>query len=68
MLDKAEIPGRNSVKRLMLAAGVVGALLALVILVVGILLLTLVDNTFRRPEEVEQALDLRPVGTVPRLG
>jgi capsular polysaccharide biosynthesis protein len=38
-----------------------------VILVVGILLLTLVDNTFRRPEEVEQALDLRPVGTVPRL-
>jgi uncharacterized protein involved in exopolysaccharide biosynthesis len=67
VLDKAEIPGRNSVKRLMLAAGVVGALLALVILVVGILLLTLVDNTFRRPEEVEQALDLRPVGTVPRL-
>jgi len=35
--------------------------------VVGVLILTLLDSTFRQPEEVEQLLGLRPVATVPKL-
>jgi uncharacterized protein involved in exopolysaccharide biosynthesis len=68
VLDKAEVPTRASSRRsVALQGAAVGLTLALVILIGGILLLTLVDSTLRRPEEVERALDLRPVGTVPRL-
>jgi uncharacterized protein involved in exopolysaccharide biosynthesis len=68
VLDKAEVPTRAASRRsVMLQGGSVGLALALVILIGGILLLTLIDSTVRRPEEVEQVLDLRPVGTVPRL-
>jgi len=67
VLDKAEPPPPNSIKKLLLEAAVVGVVLGLVIMVIGVLLLTLLDSTIRQPEEVEQLLDLRPVGTVPRL-
>jgi uncharacterized protein involved in exopolysaccharide biosynthesis len=68
VLDKAEVPTRASSRRsVALQGGAVGLALALVILIGGILLLTLIDSTLRRPDEVEQVLDLRPVGTVPRL-
>jgi uncharacterized protein involved in exopolysaccharide biosynthesis len=68
VLDKAEVPTRASSRRsVVLQGAAIGLSLALVILIGGILLLTLIDSTLRRPEEVEDALDLRPVGTVPRL-
>lgn len=67
VLDKAEVPRRNSIKRMLLLAGGVGAALGLVVMVVGVLVLTLTDSTFRRPEELQQVLDLRPVGSVPRI-
>jgi uncharacterized protein involved in exopolysaccharide biosynthesis len=68
VLDKATAPGAaSSGKRLAIEAGAVGLGLSLVIVVAGILLLTLIDSTVRRPEEVEQVLDLRFVGSVPRL-
>jgi len=38
-----------------------------VIVVVGVLVLTWTDSTIRRPQEVEALLDLRPVGSVPRV-
>jgi uncharacterized protein involved in exopolysaccharide biosynthesis len=69
ILDKAEVPTRaSSIRKVALQGAAVGLSLALVILIGGILLLTLVDSTLRRPEEVEKVLELRPVGTVPRLG
>jgi len=67
VLDHAAPPAQNSIKKLLIEAGVVGLVLGLVIMVVGVLVLTLLDTTFRQPEEVEQLLDLRPVGTVPKL-
>ena len=68
VLDKAVPPGSpSSMKRLAIEGAAIGLGLALLILVAGILLLTLVDSTLRRPEDVEQVLDLRPVGTVPKL-
>jgi capsular polysaccharide biosynthesis protein len=68
VLDRAEIPTRaSSVRNVALQAGAVGLSLALLILIGGILLLTLIDSTLRRPEEVERVLDLKPVGTIPRL-
>jgi uncharacterized protein involved in exopolysaccharide biosynthesis len=68
VLDKALPPtSATSGKKLAIEGGAVGLGLAIVILVVGILLLTLIDSTVRKPEEVEQVLDLRLVGTVPRL-
>jgi uncharacterized protein involved in exopolysaccharide biosynthesis len=67
-LDKAEVPTRaSSVKKVALQAAGAGLGLALLIVVAGVLILTLVDSTVRRPEEVEEVLALRPVGTVPRL-
>lgn len=68
VLDRAGAPARSSIRKLVLEAGGVGLVVSLLLVVVGVLALTLVDNTFRWPEEIEQALDLRPVGTVPRLG
>jgi uncharacterized protein involved in exopolysaccharide biosynthesis len=68
VLDKAEVPTRaSSSKKTLLQAGGVAAVLALLILVVGVLLLTWLDSTIRRPQEVEAILDLRPVGSVPRV-
>jgi uncharacterized protein involved in exopolysaccharide biosynthesis len=68
VLDKAETPTRaSSIHSVAFQAAAIGLSLALLILIGGVLLLTLIDSTLRRPEEVEQALDLRPVGTVPRL-
>jgi uncharacterized protein involved in exopolysaccharide biosynthesis len=68
MLDRAELGTRaGSVKSLALVAGALGVGLGLAILIVGVIVLTLVDSTLRRPEEVEQVLDLQPVGAVPRL-
>jgi uncharacterized protein involved in exopolysaccharide biosynthesis len=67
-LDKAEVPTKaSSVKTVALQAAAAGLGLAVLILVAGVLVLTMVDSTVRRPEEVEQVLALRPVGTVPRL-
>ncbi|MBJ7599623.1 MAG: hypothetical protein DLM67_17775 [Candidatus Nephthysia bennettiae] len=68
ILDKAEVPTRSSSMRsVALQGAAVGLSLALLILIGGILLLTLIDSTLRRPEEIERVLDLKPVGTVPRL-
>lgn len=68
VLDRAEPPSRASSTRktIFTAVGVTVALV-LLILVVGVLALTWVDSTIRRPEEVETVLDLRPVGSVPRV-
>jgi polysaccharide biosynthesis transport protein len=67
VLDQAAPPAQNSIKRLLLEAGAVSLLLGLLVMAVGIMVLTLLDSTFRQPEEVEQFLDLRPVGSVPQL-
>jgi uncharacterized protein involved in exopolysaccharide biosynthesis len=68
VLDKAETPTQaSSVKKVVIQAVGVGAVLAVLILVVGVLLLTWLDSTIRRPQEVETILDLRPVGSVPRV-
>jgi uncharacterized protein involved in exopolysaccharide biosynthesis len=68
VLDKAELPTKASTsKKTLLQAGGVSVVLALLILVVGVLLLTWLDSTIRRPQEVEAILDLRPVGSVPRV-
>lgn len=68
VLDKAEPPSRaaSSRKTIFTAVGVAVGL-ALMILVVGVLLLTWIDSTIRRPEEIETILDLRPVGSVPKV-
>lgn len=68
VLDKAEIPSQpSSIKKVVLQAVGVGLVLAVLILVVGVLALTWLDSTIRRPQEVETILDLRPVGSVPRV-
>src|SRR4029077_14190526 len=67
VLDRATPPSENSIKRLLVEAGAVGFLLGLLVLVAGVLALTLLDTTFRRPEEVNQLLDLRPVGSIPKV-
>lgn len=68
ILDKAEVPTRpSSIRATVLQAGAVAVGLGLALLVTGVLVMTLVDNTVRRPEEVEPVLDLRPVGAVPRV-
>jgi capsular polysaccharide biosynthesis protein len=68
VLDKAEIPTqRASMKKVVLEAVGVGLVLAVLIVVVGVLALTWLDSTIRRPQEIETILDLRPVGSVPRV-
>jgi uncharacterized protein involved in exopolysaccharide biosynthesis len=68
VLDKAETPTQaSSIKKVVFEAVGVGLVLAVLILVVGVLLLTWLDSTIRRPQEVETILDLRPVGSVPRV-
>jgi len=68
VLDRAEPPASSSsLKRTLIAAVVVGLVLASVIVVVGVLVLTWTDSMIRRPQEVEELLDLRPVGSVPRV-
>jgi uncharacterized protein involved in exopolysaccharide biosynthesis len=68
VLDKAEVPTKAaSMRSVALQGAAVGLSLALLILVGGILLLTLIDSTLRRPDEIERVLDLKPVGSVPRL-
>lgn len=68
VLDRAEVPTRaSSIRKLALQAGAVALGLAVLIMVAGVLALTVADSTLRRPDEVEQVLALRPIGTVPRL-
>jgi uncharacterized protein involved in exopolysaccharide biosynthesis len=67
VLDYAAPPAQNSIKRLLLEAGAVSLLLGLLVMFLGVLVVTLLDSTIRRPDEVEQFLDLRPVGSVPNL-
>src|SRR5262249_46535040 len=69
VLDKAEGPtAPSSAKKTVMTAVGAGLVLAALIIVVGVLLLTWLDSTIRRPQEVETILDLRPVGSVPRVG
>lgn len=69
ILDRAEQPtSPSSIKKVALEATGVGLVLATLIVVVGVLVLTWMDSTIRRPQEVEDVLDLRPVGSVPRVG
>ncbi len=66
--DGAEPPSSSSsLKRTLIAAAVVGFVLAALIVIAGVLVLTWTDSTIRRPQEVEALLDLRPVGSVPRV-
>jgi uncharacterized protein involved in exopolysaccharide biosynthesis len=68
VLDPAEIPTKaTSLKKPALVAGGIGAGLGLLIVVVGVLVLTLADGTVRQPAEVQKVLNLRQVGTVPKL-
>ena len=68
VLDPAEIPTRAiSLRKPAMIAGGIGAGLGLLIIVIGLMVLTLADGTVRRPEEVQEVLDLRQVGTVPKL-
>jgi uncharacterized protein involved in exopolysaccharide biosynthesis len=68
VLDRAEPPSNSSsFRRTLIGGGVVGLILATLIIVVGVLALTWTDSTIRRPQEVEALLDLRPVGSVPRV-
>jgi uncharacterized protein involved in exopolysaccharide biosynthesis len=68
VLDQAEVPTRaTSLRKPAIIAGGIGAGLGLLIIVIGVLVLTLADGTVRRPEEVQEVLDLRQVGTVPKL-
>jgi capsular polysaccharide biosynthesis protein len=68
VLDKAVPPSASaSAKKTILTAVGATVALALVILVLGVLILTWIDSTIRRPEEVESILDLRPVGSVPKV-
>jgi len=68
VLDKAETPTQPaSVKKVIIEAVGVALVLAVLIVVVGVLVLTWLDSTIRRPQEVETILDLRPVGSVPRV-
>ena len=69
VLDRAEAPtSPSSIRKVALEATGVGLVLATLIVVVGVLVLTWMDSTIRRPQEVEDILDLRPVGSVPRVG
>lgn len=68
ILDPAEPPTRsNSIRKTAIIAAGVATGLGLLIVVSGVLVLTLADNTVRQPEEVQRVLDLRLVGTVPKL-
>lgn len=68
VLDKAELPtSPSSIKKVVIEAVGVGLVLAILIVVVGVLALTWLDSTIRGPQEVETILDLRPVGSVPRV-
>ena len=68
VLDPAETPTRaSSIRKSAMIAGGIGAGLGVLIVVIGVLVLTFADSTVRQPEEVQKVLDLRPVGTVPRL-
>lgn len=68
VMDRAEAPAKaSSIRKMALQAAGAGIGVAVMILVAGVLILTLVDSTMRRSEDVEQVLEMRPVGTVPRL-
>lgn len=68
ILDPAEPPTRASSfrKTALVGAGVASGL-GVLIVVIGVLILTLSDGSIRHPEEVQRLLDLRPVGTIPKL-
>lgn len=68
LLDPAIVPAPGGTnKRLLVQAFGAGLGVGLVVLVLGLLALTLTDTTLRRPDEVEPALGLRLVGSIPRL-
>ncbi len=68
VLDPAEMPTKaTSLRKPALMASGIGAGLGLLIVMIGVLVLTLADGTVRQPEEVQKVLDLRQVGTVPKL-
>jgi uncharacterized protein involved in exopolysaccharide biosynthesis len=68
VLDSAQVPTGSSLsKKLLLEALGIGLGLGLLILVGGLVLLTMADTTLRRPDEVEAALDLHLVGSVPKV-
>lgn len=69
VLDRAEPPtsSGSSFRKVAMTSAAVGVILAVVIVVAGVLVLTWTDSTIRRPQEVEALLDLRPVGSVPRV-
>jgi uncharacterized protein involved in exopolysaccharide biosynthesis len=68
LLDPAIVPAEAGTSRkLLVEAGGAGLGVGLVVLVLGLLALTLTDTTLRRPDEVEPALGLRLVGSIPHL-
>jgi uncharacterized protein involved in exopolysaccharide biosynthesis len=68
ILDPAQVPTSPTLSktRLVEALGA-GFGFGLLVLILGLVVLTLADTTVRHPEDLEQALDLVAVGTVPEL-
>ena len=68
ILDRAEpSPRASSIRKPAIVGAGVASGLGLLIVVIGVLVLTLADGSIRQPEEVQRLLDLRLVGTIPKL-
>jgi uncharacterized protein involved in exopolysaccharide biosynthesis len=68
VLDAAQVPSGSTLSKTALVQALgLGLGLGLLVLVAGLVVLTVSDTTLRRPEDVEQALGLRLVGSVPRV-
>jgi uncharacterized protein involved in exopolysaccharide biosynthesis len=69
VIDEPNVPLRplSLMKKFIFAAGA-GTAAGLAVSLLGLLLLTLADTSLRRPQEIEELLGLRLVGTIPKLG
>lgn len=68
VLDRANLPSGPTLSRTAIAQALaIGLGLGALILIAGLVVLTLGDTTLRRADEVEPALELRLVGSVPRV-
>lgn len=68
VLDRANLPSAPTLSRTAIVQALaIGLGLGALILIAGLVVLTLADTTLRRADEVEPALELRLVGSVPRV-